>query len=207
MVFACVTMTLVDVIGTLSFWKTTIDPLSSVNIILAVGLCIDYPAHIAHSFLVATGNHNTIRNFDYKTYLTSISYLEIFLSGSSKERAQTSLLKILPAVLNGGMTTFLALVVLATSNSHAFLTFFKVFFLTVVFGMFHGVVFLPTLLSWVGGEKINKNASQATTDIQMTPPNNGKTQSESSISQSKDNSWKTSKLDMFIIYLTGAKYN
>ena len=56
MVFACVTMTLVDVIGTLSFWKTTIDPLSSVNIILAVGLCIDYPAHIAHSFLVATGN-------------------------------------------------------------------------------------------------------------------------------------------------------
>ena len=117
------------------------------------------------------------------------------------------MLKILPAVLNGGMTTFLALVVLATSNSHAFLTFFKVFFLTVVFGMFHGVVFLPTLLSWAGGEKINKNSSQAPFDIQMTPPNNGKTQSESSISQSKDKSWKTSKLDMFIIYLTGAKYN
>ena len=56
MVFVCVAFTLVDVVGALNFWKTTLDPLSSVNIILAVGLCIDYPAHIAHSFLVATGN-------------------------------------------------------------------------------------------------------------------------------------------------------
>ena len=55
MVFACVALTLIDVIGALHFWDTTLDPLSSVNIILAVGLCIDYPAHIAHSFLVATG--------------------------------------------------------------------------------------------------------------------------------------------------------
>ena len=56
MVFTCVAFTLVDVVGALNFWGTTLDPLSSVNIILAVGLCIDYPAHIAHSFLVATGN-------------------------------------------------------------------------------------------------------------------------------------------------------
>merc|ERR1712038_579279 len=117
MVFTCVALTLIDVIGALHFWKTTLDPLSSVNIILAVGLCIDYPAHIAHSFLVSVG--------------------------SSVERAQSSLMKICPAVLNGGMTTFLALVVLADSNSHAFLTFFKVFILTVLCGLFHGVVFLP----------------------------------------------------------------
>ena len=63
------------------------------------------------------------------------------------------MLTICPAVLNGGVTTFLALAVLAGSNSHAFITFFKVFFLTVVFGLFHGVVFLPVILSWIGGEK------------------------------------------------------
>ena len=56
MVFICVAFTLVDVVGALHFWGTTIDPLSSVCIIMAVGLCIDYPAHIAHSFLVAKGN-------------------------------------------------------------------------------------------------------------------------------------------------------
>ena len=57
-----------------------------------------------------------------------------------------------PAVLNGGVTTFLALVLLAGSTSHTFLTFFKVFVLTVVFGLFHGLVLLPVLLSLVGPE-------------------------------------------------------
>merc|ERR1719510_1342993 len=35
MVFTCVAFTLVDVVGALNFWGTTLDPLSSVNIILA----------------------------------------------------------------------------------------------------------------------------------------------------------------------------
>ena len=58
-----------------------------------------------------------------------------------------------PAVLNGGVTTFLALVLLSGSTSHTFLTFFKVFVLTVVFGLFHGLVLLPVLLSLVGPEQ------------------------------------------------------
>ena len=71
-----------------------------------------------------------------------------------------------PAVFNGGVTTFLALVLLGASTSHTFLTFFKVkfhhirflcfylrlqvFVLTVVFGLFHGLLLLPVILSWVG---------------------------------------------------------
>ena len=50
------------------------------------------------------------------------------------------------AVLNGGMTTFLAVIILSDSTSHALITFFKVFFLTVVFGLFHAMVFLPVVL-------------------------------------------------------------
>ena len=60
MVCGCVAMTLIDVIGALNFWNVTLDPFSSVDICLSVGLCIDYPVHIAHSFLVATGNTNSI---------------------------------------------------------------------------------------------------------------------------------------------------
>lgn len=73
------------------------------------------------------------------------------------KRAQTGLSNICPAVLNGGFTTFLALVIMADSNTHVFQTFFKVFFLTVVFGLFHGVIFLPTLLSWIGSHNIKEN--------------------------------------------------
>jgi hypothetical protein len=50
------------------------------------------------------------------------------------------------AVLNGGMTTFLAVIILSDSTSHALITFFKVFFLTVVFGLYHAMTFLPVML-------------------------------------------------------------
>ena len=41
-----------------------------------------------------------------------------------------------PAVLNGGVSTMLAFVLLANSQSYVFITFFKVFFMVVAFGLF-----------------------------------------------------------------------
>ena len=102
------------------------------------------------------------------------------------------------------MTTFLALVVLADSNSHAFLTFFKVFFLTVVFGLFHGIIFLPALLSWIGGENIEPESQ----DIQMasnpsgTPSDN---HCDSKTVPPIDKSDKISLIDKLIMHLTGVK--
>ena len=37
------------------FWNLTIDVISCVNLVIAVGLCIDYAAHIAHTFMVTEG--------------------------------------------------------------------------------------------------------------------------------------------------------
>ena len=46
--------------------------------------------------------------------------------GTRLERAQSTLITIGPAVVNGGLTTFLALLLLGFSQSHVFVTFFKV---------------------------------------------------------------------------------
>ena len=100
MVMMMVTITLVDIVGFLYFWDVTIDIVSCINIVISVGLCVDYSVHIGHSFVVS--------------------------SGSRLERTITSLEKIGPAVLNGGLTTFLALILCGTSTSHTFITFFKV---------------------------------------------------------------------------------
>ena len=35
------------------FWGLTIDTVTSVMLILAIGLCIDYAAHIGHSFMTS----------------------------------------------------------------------------------------------------------------------------------------------------------
>ena len=132
LVLLCVVLTLVDIVGMLHFWGITIDTLSCVNIVLAIGLCVDYSAHIAHAFMVA--------------------------EGSAIERSQIALATMGPAIINGGITTFIAVVPLIFSASHVFLTFFKVFFLTVLFGLFHGIIFLPVILSWIGSAS-NKSTS------------------------------------------------
>ena len=93
------------------FWGLTIDVISCVNLVIAVGLCIDYSAHVAHCFLVTEIPDKSGQVPDW--------------SGNDL-RAIRALSDIGPAVLNGGFSTFLAFVVTSTSESHVFLTFFKV---------------------------------------------------------------------------------
>ncbi|XP_070195122.1 patched domain-containing protein 3-like isoform X2 [Littorina saxatilis] len=124
LVFFCVIFTVVDVAGTLQFWGTSIDTASSILLTLTVGLAVDYSAHIGHTFMT--------------------------ISGPRKERTVATLRNIGPAVFNGGFSTFLAFVLLANSSSYGFVVFFRVFSTVVLFGLFHGLAFLPVLLSIVG---------------------------------------------------------
>ena len=90
----------------------------------SAGLCVDYSTHIMHRFLTEPGDR--------------------------AGRVVNTLTNIGPAVFNGGFSTFLAFVLLATSRSHVFSSFFKIFFLVVAFGLFHGLLVLPVILTFVG---------------------------------------------------------
>merc|ERR1719312_2011775 len=133
-VLVAVVLTLVNVAGFIHFWGLTIDTVSCTNLIIAIGLCVDYSAHIAHAFMGAQGSRNA--------------------------RAQTALSEIGPAVFNGGFSTFLAFILLAGSKSHVFSSFFKIFFLVVVFGLYNGLVFLPIILSIMGPSSYNAEEAQ-----------------------------------------------
>jgi predicted RND superfamily exporter protein len=45
----------VDLAGILQFWGTSIDTASSILMTLAVGLAVDYSAHIGHTFMTISG--------------------------------------------------------------------------------------------------------------------------------------------------------
>ena len=62
MVVFMVSLSLTDIIGFLHFWNITIDIISCINIVLAVGLCVDYSVHIGHSYLVAKGKTSTVNH-------------------------------------------------------------------------------------------------------------------------------------------------
>ena len=46
----------INVGGFIHFWGLTIDVVSCINLIIAVGLCVDYAAHVAHNFIGHEGN-------------------------------------------------------------------------------------------------------------------------------------------------------
>ncbi|XP_071449211.1 patched domain-containing protein 3-like [Hetaerina americana] len=123
-VISCVCFTLVNLVGSMYIFGLTIEISTSIVILLCVGLAVDYSAHIGHTFTR--------------------------LSGTRDERALATLVQVGPAVFNGGMSTFLAFVLLGRSDSYIFTTFFKLFFSVVLYGLFHGLLFLPVILSWLG---------------------------------------------------------
>jgi len=142
-VMCIVGITLTDIVGFLHFWDVTIDIISCVNIVLAIGLCVDYSVHIGLAFMVA--------------------------KGSRKDKAVEAVASIGPAVFNGGFTTFLAVILCSLSYSHVFLTFFKVFVLTVLFGLFHGLVLFPVILSLIGPlSSVKQEPSTATSTSSLT---------------------------------------
>merc|ERR1712070_878111 len=105
----------------------TISGVSTIYILISVGLTVDYSAHIAHVF-----THST---------------------GTSRERAVAALARIGPCVFNAVVSTCLAVMVLSGSKSFIFRTFFKALFLVCFIGGAHGLGLLPALLSVFGGDK------------------------------------------------------
>ena len=113
------------IIGFMQLWGITLDTSAAVLLSVALGLAVDYSAHIAHSFVSTAGDNRDVR-------------------------IKRTIVEMGPAVWNGGISTFLAFSILMFSKSFVFKVFFKIFFLVVFFGLFHGLVFLPVLLSLIG---------------------------------------------------------
>ena len=128
---ACVLFTIIDIVGAIFLIGMKIDAFSVYCFIMAIGLSVDYAAHIAHSFIVSKGTRT--------------------------QRATNAFISISPAVIHGGLSTFLAVIPIGGfTQSHASKTFFRIVSLTVLFGMYHGLLFLPVLLTVFGADTNEK---------------------------------------------------
>ena len=100
-VFLCVLCTNVALFGLIYFWQMTLNPLVVLNIIVAIGISVEYSVHIGYAFLVTPVPENL--GFDTPTQIRLY-------------KAKHSLSKMGTSVFHGGFSTFLAILVLAAGE-------------------------------------------------------------------------------------------
>jgi Niemann-Pick C1 protein len=135
LVIAAILFSITDVIGFLYYWDVTISGVSTIYVLICVGLAVDYSAHMAHMFKESTG--------------------------TSQERTRKALGRIGPSVANAIISTLLAVIVIGFSKSYVFRIFFKAFFLVTLIAGAHGLWLLPVLLGLFGGSNIKASGALA----------------------------------------------
>ena len=142
MVTICVVSTNVSLFGLIHFWGLTINPLVVLNIIVAIGISVDYSAHIAYCFLTTPvpedGKYNTDRKIRFY-------------------KARAALATMGSSVFHGGFSTFLAILVLGAGQTYVFIVFFRIWIGIIVFGMANGFLLLPVMLTLRGPTKTASN--------------------------------------------------
>jgi Niemann-Pick C1 protein len=134
-----VIMIVVDIIGFMAVFDVSLNAVSLVNLIICVGIGVEFCAHIARAFMfpsraVMERAKNKFRGRD--------------------ARAWTALVNVGGSVFSGiTITKLLGVFVLAFTRSKIFeIYYFRIWLALVIFAATHALIFLPVALSLLGGE-------------------------------------------------------
>mmetsp|Transcript_36367 Transcript_36367/g.42182 ORF Transcript_36367/g.42182 Transcript_36367/m.42182 type:complete len:853 (+) Transcript_36367:46-2604(+) len=147
----CVSSILLSVVGIMKLWGVNISFISFSLLVMAVGLCVDYNAHVAHAF----------RHADK--------------SLTAYERSERALCSMGLPVLKGGATTLAGTIFLAFSSSNVFRSVFKIMLCTVVFGCIYGLIALPVILPVARQLREAASSCLSNTPIKSMNEDNGDT--------------------------------
>jgi Niemann-Pick C1 protein len=134
-----VIMTVVDIIGAMAVFGVSLNAVSLVNLIICVGIAVEFCAHIARAFMFPSR--------------TVMERAKSRFRGRDA-RAWTALVNVGSSVFSGiTVTKLLGVCVLAFTRSKIFeIYYFRVWLALVIFAATHALIFLPVALSIAGGE-------------------------------------------------------
>ncbi|GMT16120.1 hypothetical protein PFISCL1PPCAC_7417, partial [Pristionchus fissidentatus] len=114
-------------LGSLSHWGAMLDPVTMINILLAVGFSVDFSAHICYHF----HKERTVR-----------------CSKSRVQRMSEILEAVGKPIFEASLSTFVCVAPLFLLKIYVFNSFAKTVMLVSLLGLFHGLVIIPVILSF-----------------------------------------------------------
>ena len=160
----------IDLFGWMILFGVPLDVISYGQLVMAVGLTVDYVIHIAHAISHAHPIHGNTRSKlekDGKDQKDSKSEKDGKDGDEKKtnenetndtnddndddsmhydERIENALIDMGTGVAKGSMTTFLGIMTLIFSQSQAFRVFFIMFCGIILIAVLHGFLFVPAVL-------------------------------------------------------------